>query len=227
MDGTDVSSKKAFSVQMEAEYKGLFASAGAYSKTEGGTSSRNQTKSTSTSVIVHGGSQEIASILADAYSPTFKDEFKHWLKTIPHYPKAFRFLMGPITDLVNFRADDLFPNEPTDWACDGLVNTLQTEITRNGNERFYYINDTNPNSPVKVYCDFNSRQSLEDAIARRRSGLKRAIDVYLEEVRPAMPNHFSFGLTRIKCTQFSMKIAPVQFQNNYPAMLILEATLDH
>ena len=182
MDGNDVADKTAFSVQMEAEYKGLFASVGAYSNTEGGTSSRSQTKTTSTSVVAQGGSQEIASILSDVYSPTFKNEFKEWLKSIPAYPKAFRFLMGSITDLVNFRADDLFSDEPTDSGCDVLAGTLETEVTRDGTERYFYIDETR-RSKTKIYCPFNSRQSLEDAISRRRSSLKRAIDIYLEEVR--------------------------------------------
>ena len=182
MDGSDVADKAAFSVQMEAEYRGLFASAGAYSNTEGGTSNRNQTKTTSTSVVAQGGSQEIASILSDVYSPTFKNEFKEWLKSIPAYPKAFRFLMGSLTDLVNFRADDLFSDEPTNWGCDGLAGTLETEVTSDGTERYFYM-DITSTPHKKIFCRFNSRQSLEDAISRRRSSLMRAIDVYLEEVR--------------------------------------------
>ena len=181
MVGNDDTDKRAFSVQMEAEYRGLFGSAGAYSNTEGGTSARNQTQTSSTSVVAQGGSQEIASILSDVYSPTFKNEFKEWLKSIPAYPKAFRFLMGSITDLVNFRADDLFSDEPTDWGCDGLADTLELEVTRDGNERHFYLNNTaDPLS--KVYCPFASRQSLEDAMTRRRSSLKRAVEVYMEEV---------------------------------------------
>ena len=179
MDAEDVADKTAFSVQMEAEYKSLFASVGAYSSTEGGSSDRKQNKTTSTSMTVHGGSQNIASILSDMYSTTFKDEFKNWLKSIPKFPKAFRFLMGSITDLVNFRADDLFPNEHIDWGCDGVL--LQSEVIDDV-EYHYYMNET-----AKVYCPYNSRQSLEVAISRRRSGLQRAIDVYMEEVQYWIP----------------------------------------
>ena len=103
--------KTDFAKTMEMEYKSLFASVGGkYSKKEG-YQQREQTKTTSTSLKVQGGSQEIASILSDAYSPTFKNEFKEWLQSIPKYPKAFKFLMGSISDLVNFRAHDLFPEE--------------------------------------------------------------------------------------------------------------------
>lgn len=96
---------------MEMEYKSLFASVGAKYSKDGGYQQREQTKTTSTSLKVQGGSQEIASILSDAYSPAFKNEFKEWLQSIPKYPKAFKFLMGSIADLVNFRAHDLFPEE--------------------------------------------------------------------------------------------------------------------
>ena len=87
------------------EYKSLFSSVGAkYSKTQG-YQQREQVKTTSTSIKAQGGSQEIASILSNAYSPTFKSEFKEWLQSIPQYLKVFKFLMGPISALVNFRAN--------------------------------------------------------------------------------------------------------------------------
>ena len=111
MDAKEAGSKTAFSEKMEFEYKTLFASVGAKHTNEGGTSVRQQTKTTSTEVEAKGGSQDIASILSDVYSPTFKTEFKEWLQSIPQYPKAYKFLMGSISDLVNFRANDLFPDE--------------------------------------------------------------------------------------------------------------------
>ena len=52
-------------------------------------------------MLVEGGSQEIASILSDFYSPSFKTTFLSWLETIPEYPKPFEFQMGTITDLLN------------------------------------------------------------------------------------------------------------------------------
>lgn len=103
--------KSQFAEKMEVEYKSLFASVGAKYSKEGGYQQREQAKTTSTSIVAQGGSQDIASILSDVYSPTFKNEFKEWLQSIPQYPKAFKFLMGSITDLVNFRANDLFPDE--------------------------------------------------------------------------------------------------------------------
>ena len=103
--------KAQFSQKMEMEYRSLFASVGAKYSKDKGYQQREQVKTTSTSIKAQGGSHEIASILSDAYSPTFKTEFKEWLQSIPKYPKAFKFLMGSISDLVNFRANDLFPDE--------------------------------------------------------------------------------------------------------------------
>ena len=111
MDAKEAGSKTQFSEKMEFEYKTLFASVGAKYTNEGGVSVRQQTKTTSTEVEAKGGSQDIASILSDIYSPTFKTEFKEWLQSIPKYPKAYKFVMGRISDLVNFRASDLFPEE--------------------------------------------------------------------------------------------------------------------
>ena len=117
MDAKDAGTKTQFSQKMELEYKSLFASVGAKYEKKGGTSFRQQTKTTSTEVEAKGGSQDIASILSDVYSPTFKTEFKEWLQSIPRYPKAYKFLMGSITELVNFRANDLFPSEKVCSYC--------------------------------------------------------------------------------------------------------------
>ena len=111
MDAKEAGSKTQFSEKMEFEYKTLFASVGAKYTNEGGVSVRQQTKTTSTEVEAKGGSQDIASILSDIYSPTFKTEFKEWLQSIPKYPKAYKFVMAKTSDLVNFRASDLFPEE--------------------------------------------------------------------------------------------------------------------
>lgn len=97
MDASQAASKTQFSEKMEVEYKTLFASVGAKYKKEGGHSVRVATKTTSTVVEAKGGSQDIASILSDAYAPTFKTEFKEWLQSIPQYPKAFKFQMNAQT----------------------------------------------------------------------------------------------------------------------------------
>lgn len=192
MDAEDAQSKKEFEIKMEMEYKTLFASVGATASAGKSDSSRNQSKTTSTSVVAHGGSQDIASILSDVYSPTFKTEFKEWLKTIPTYPKAFRFQMGSITDLLNFRANDLFQKETVNWGCEGNVVHLQTEEKDGKTLKYYEVIDTADGRTKRYYCEYDSRQALEDAIQMRRRSLKRAIEIYMEEVRG---NSFSLLLT--------------------------------
>lgn len=118
MDAQDVSSEKDFAVEMELEYKSMFASVSAEASARRGQSSRKQSKTTSTTVIALGGSHEVASILSDAYSPSFKTAFKEWLVSIPQYPKPFYFQVSSITDLLNFKMRDLFPNDKVDWGCD-------------------------------------------------------------------------------------------------------------
>lgn len=181
MDAEEAKSKKEFEIQMEMEFKTLFASVGAKASAQEGESSRKQSKTTSTSVVAHGGSQDIASILSDVYSPTFKTEFKEWLKRIPTYPKAFRFQMGSITDLLNFRANDLFQEETVNWGCEGNAAHLQTEEKEGKTLKYYEVTDTDGKT-TRYYCKYDSRQALEDAIQMRRRSLKRAIEIYMEEV---------------------------------------------
>lgn len=182
MDAEDVKSKKEFEVQMEMEYKSLFSSVSAKASYKESESSRQQTKTTSTSVVAQGGSQEIASILSDVYSPSFKTEFKEWLKTVPKYAKAFHFQMGSITDFLNFRATDLFKEETVNWGCEGNSALLQTE-EKDGKTLNYYEVTGTEGKKTRYYCEFDSRQAVEDAMQRRRTSLKRAIEIYMEEVQ--------------------------------------------
>lgn len=123
MDATQAGTKTQFSQKMEFEYKSIFASVGAKYGSKDGTSFKQETKTTSTAVEAKGGSQDIASILSDVYAPTFKTEFKEWLQSIPQYPKAFKFQMSSISDLVNFRANDLFPDDKV-FTCYVLTKPL-------------------------------------------------------------------------------------------------------
>lgn len=182
MDASEVSSKKEFAREMEMEYKSLFASVGAKESRKEGQSHRQQAKTSSTMILAMGGSQQIASILSDAYSPTFKNEFKDWLTSIPQYPKPFEFQMAPITSLLNFRLSDLFPEKRSTQGCEGNVANLTEELTAN-EEKLKFYETVFPNGTVqKHYCQFDSRTSLEEAITRRRISLTRAIEVYMKEV---------------------------------------------
>ena len=179
MEASEVASKEEFSEVMEFEFKTFFASAGARSSDKEGERARSQTKTSSTSMSVQGGNQEIASIISDVYAPTFKAEFKHWLKTIPQFPKAFKFTISPITDLLNFRSSDLFPEDAPSFGCEAH----KAELKRDPKTNKFYYNATVNGTVVKEFCEYLSREALEYSIRQRRTSLKRAIDVYMEEVR--------------------------------------------
>ena len=178
MQASRVSSKEEFAEEMEAEFRALFSSASAKLNTKGGNSKNEEEKFTSTSVFSQGGSHEIAAVLSDVYSPTFKGDFKEWLKSIPAYPKAYNFFLGTIADLVNFRAHDLFLEEKVDWGCEGHSKSLIEEETQEGTKRYYTQNGNNK----KHYCQFEDRKELDTALRRRQASLKRAIETYMEEV---------------------------------------------
>ena len=181
IEASQVASKYEFSEKMEMEFRFLFASTGAKSSTEGGQEAKAQNKFTSTSVMAQGGSQEIATILSDVYSPTFKSSLREWLQSIPNYPKAFRFLLGSIVDLVNFRANDLFSAEDVDWGCEGNVQNIVEETRGETTQRYYTV--TNADGRVKkFYCPFQDREELDVALRKRRSSLNRAIEIFMAEV---------------------------------------------
>ena len=64
------------------------------------------------------------------------------------------------------------------WGCEGKVVDMETE---EDGRRFYYSYSTK-GKKAKVYCQYDSRKGLEDAIIERRTSLVRAIEIYMEEV---------------------------------------------
>lgn len=97
---------------------------------------------------------------------------QEWLNSIPTYPKAFKFLMGSITDLLDFRANDLFPDEKINWECE----TKSLKVDGKSQRSYYVLNSK------RIYCDFSNRDEMEVSLHRKRVSLKRAIEVYMEEV---------------------------------------------
>ncbi len=87
--------------------------------------------------------------------------------------------MGSITDLVDFRAADLFPDEDVNWGCEGNNNNLTREEHTG---RYYYNRTVNGTEIVKMYCDYETRREIEIKLRQRRSSLKNAIQAYMEEV---------------------------------------------
>lgn len=53
--------------------------------------------------------------------------------------------------------------------------------TEKDGRKFYYTYPVK-GTKKKVYCEYDSRQSLETAIMDKRTSLKRAIEIYMEEV---------------------------------------------
>ena len=86
--------------------------------------------------------------------------------------------MGSITDLVNFRAADLFPKRPVNWGCEANSQNLVKEKSTGK----YYYERTVEDGTKKTYCDYGSREELENKLSQRQSSLKAAIKAYMEEV---------------------------------------------
>ncbi|XP_031555995.1 uncharacterized protein LOC116292780 [Actinia tenebrosa] len=81
--------------------------------------------------------------------------------------------MGSVTDLLNFRGNDLFPDETIVWGCEINKDKL---INDEKSGKSYYMN-----LEKRVYCEFSSREEMEYSLKRKRVSLKRAIEVYMEE----------------------------------------------
>ena len=53
-----------------------------------------------TIIETEGGSQQIASMLADLYSPNFKSNLRNWLDSVETYPRPFNMVFVPLTDFL-------------------------------------------------------------------------------------------------------------------------------
>ena len=175
MEGSQVSSKAEFSRVMEAGYKTLFGSFYAKDESKSGSSFKSQSKTSSTSISVEGGDQKIAAIVTDFNSPTIKYDLTQWLASIPTFPKPFKFMVAPITDLLKFNPSSLFTDEERDWGCEAKMK--QDSET---NEHYYEVKVNG--TIIKKFCPYKDRDTLVYSIDKRRNGLERAIAVYMEEV---------------------------------------------
>ena len=179
MEGNQVSSKAEFSQVMEAEFRSLFASFHAKSENKEGSSQKRQSKTSSTSITVEGGDEKIASIISDVNSPTIKNELKQWLESIRTFPKPFKFMVAPITDLLKFNPSSLFPDEERDWGCEAQTADLKKDPDTG--ESYYEVKVDG--KLTKKKCPYKDRDDLVYMIERRRAGLDRAVGVYMEEVK--------------------------------------------
>ena len=179
MEASQVSSKAEFSQVMEFEFRSLFASIHGKKETKESSSEKRQHKTASTSIAIEGGDQEIASIIADFNSPTIKTDIQKWLKSIRTFPKPFKFMVKPITNLLKFNVHSLFPDDARDWGCEARKHYLKQDPDTG---EFYYEVMVD-GSKVKKMCPYLDREDLMFGMERRRNNLDIAIAVYMEEVR--------------------------------------------
>ncbi|KAL9985287.1 hypothetical protein ACROYT_G007668 [Oculina patagonica] len=177
MEANQVASKAEFSQVMEAEFRSLFASFHAKSENKGGSSQKQQSKTSSTSITVEGGDQEIAAIISDENSPTIKNEIKQWLESIRTFPKPFKFMVAPITDLLKFNPLSLFADEERDWGCEAHPADMKKDPDTGESYYEVKINGT----LAKKMCPYKDRDDLIYVIERRRDSLERAVGIYMEE----------------------------------------------
>ena len=64
------------------------------------TSSKSGTSFDDTTIKAEGGSQKIATMVGDMYSPNFKTNLRNWLKSIPTYPKPFGMTFLRLTEIL-------------------------------------------------------------------------------------------------------------------------------
>ena len=178
MEADQVSSRAGFSQVMEAEYRSFFASFHSKSESKGGISAQKQSKTSSTSISVEGGDQEIASMISDENSPTIKNDLQHWLESIRTFPKPFSFMVGPITELLKFNPSALFTDEKRDWGCE--AHTAKMKKDPDTGESYYEVKVNG--TLIKKKCPYKDRDDLVHVIERRMNSLERAIGVYMEEV---------------------------------------------
>lgn len=178
MDASQVSSKEEFSQVMEVGYKSLFGSFHAKDEKRGGSSAKSQAKTSSTSVSVEGGDQEIAAIITDFNSPTIKYDLTKWLASIATFPKPFKFMVAPVIDLLKFNPSSLFPSEERNWGCE--AHTADMKQDKDTKEHYYEVKVNG--TVTRKLCPYKDRDDLIYLIERRRNGLERAIAVYMEEV---------------------------------------------
>ena len=152
---------------------------------------RNETSLSKDEIIVEGGHQHVAAILADLSRSGFKAEFKDWLDSIPQYPKGYDFQFGDLAELLDIN----FETMVTDM--DGILPCWENEVI----DGFYEVEVKDDNGDVtteKRKCSFVSKKDFVVQMNKRRLSLKRAIAVYAEN-RGKTGNDLSLPAGPSKC----------------------------
>ncbi|XP_077985433.1 uncharacterized protein LOC144440064 [Glandiceps talaboti] len=173
------SSVEEFAVEANVNYQSIFARFAASLSVKGGSSSSRETGYSSTNVKALGGHPDIAAIVTDFSSPTIKTDLINWLQSIRDYPKAFKFGLAPITDLLYFQMDEIFPNAEFE-ACTDRTDLQKDEQT---GKWYYLVEKTVGDLKVheKEFCKFMSKEEFMNDIAKRRDSLEYAISIYMSE----------------------------------------------
>ncbi|XP_077985473.1 uncharacterized protein LOC144440089 [Glandiceps talaboti] len=173
------SSVEEFAVEANVHYQSIFASFHASLSTKGGSSSSQETGYSSTNVKALGGHPDIAAIVTDFNSPTIKTDLLNWLHSIRDYPKAFKFGLAPITDLLYFQMDEIFPNAEFESCTD----RTDLQLDEQTGKWYYLVEKTVGNLTVheRVFCKFMSKEEFMNDLAKRRDSLEYAISIYMSE----------------------------------------------
>ena len=73
----------------------------------------------------------MAKSIMDFYTPKFKEDFSHWLDSIPEFPKPYEFTLGKISELMNMNPDSFFSSEDITSGCFSPEEDLKTDPRNN------------------------------------------------------------------------------------------------
>ena len=124
-------------------------------------------------LIVEGGSQEVASILADKDRSGFKQEFKEWLQSVPQFPKGYDFKFGELSQLLDINFQSLLGDFTPCWDMPYRY--------QNGDTLTYKFEVKDDEGNLKTEnrtCNFKNISDFTQQMERKRLSLKRAIQVY-------------------------------------------------
>jgi hypothetical protein len=128
-------------------------------------------------IIVEGGHQQIASILADKNRAGFKQEFKSWLDSIEQYPKGYDFKFGDLAELLDINFQVMFKQLQK---IKGFKPCWEHNIRSDGSYSEEIKDDNGDRTAVNRTCSFTSEKDFVRQMNTKRLSLKRAIAVYAE-----------------------------------------------
>jgi hypothetical protein len=101
VDKSYVGTEEKTEVNVKAEYKAVFVSASAESKTEWGTLTKNWTESRTVSLVTEGGDTSSLAALQPDYGDSDSTAFSSWQKSVMQNPAVTNFVLKPLWELVD------------------------------------------------------------------------------------------------------------------------------